>query len=194
MRFSLPYSRRRILAVRKTPCSRASLPRRTPTTPLESVSGPDGTSANARSAGKSSACRLEPQAAALVVIVGPPAPAGRKTDVTNYGWAASCRLAESSHPFTGREVSCSNVAAAHCRYVQRGCCLRCGRELNVQGSRVLSERPGGARRMMRSSPPTSAVIETDLGALKVASQPARWAAASSLPNRCRTSCSPVLGS
>src|ERR1035437_7325609 len=38
------------------------LPRRTPTTPLESASGLGGNSASARSVGESSACRVEPQA------------------------------------------------------------------------------------------------------------------------------------
>jgi hypothetical protein len=31
---------------------------------------------------------------ALVVIVGPPRPAGHKTDVTNYDRAPSCRLTD----------------------------------------------------------------------------------------------------
>jgi superfamily I DNA/RNA helicase len=31
----------------------------------------------------------------LGVIVGPPSLAGIRTDLTNYGWAVSCRLAES---------------------------------------------------------------------------------------------------
>jgi hypothetical protein len=35
----------------------------------------------------------------LVVIVGPPSPAGTTTDVTNYGRTASCRLTESSRFF-----------------------------------------------------------------------------------------------
>src|ERR1035441_7541196 len=38
------------------------LPRRTPTTPLESASGLGGNSASARSIGESSACWVEPQA------------------------------------------------------------------------------------------------------------------------------------
>jgi hypothetical protein len=35
----------------------------------------------------------------LSVIIGPPSPAGIRTDLTTYGWALSCRLAESSPTF-----------------------------------------------------------------------------------------------
>jgi hypothetical protein len=61
MRFSLAYSKRKIVAVRKTPCSRAA-PAADPHMLSESANGLGANSANARSAGKFSACRLEHQA------------------------------------------------------------------------------------------------------------------------------------
>jgi antirestriction protein ArdC len=41
----------------------------------------------------------------LVVIVGPPSPAGTTTDVTNYGRAPSCRLAESTRENAAARIS-----------------------------------------------------------------------------------------
>src|ERR1039457_3878024 len=70
------------------------LPRRKPTIPLESASGPSVNSASARSAGKPSACRPEPRAASWWSSMVLPASAGHKTDVTNYGGAESCRLTD----------------------------------------------------------------------------------------------------
>lgn len=98
IRLSLPYSRRKTLAVRKTPCSRAACaaeahnpsgigkralcPFRHRSKRRQTLFMPAGTSLSLPSA--------------LVVNVSPPRPAGRKTDVTNYNRAPSCRLAESS--------------------------------------------------------------------------------------------------
>src|ERR1022692_43626 len=78
------------------------LPRRKPTIPLESASGPGVNSASARSAGKPSACRPEPRAASWWSSMVLPASAGHKTDVTNYGRAESCRLTENSRSSGGR--------------------------------------------------------------------------------------------
>src|ERR1019366_2091766 len=82
IRLSLPYSSRRALAVRNTPCSRA-VPQLPTTTPPGSASRP-------------CACRLESQTylwqSSPVLL----APAGHKTDLTSYRWPESCRLAGTS--------------------------------------------------------------------------------------------------
>src|ERR1019366_405897 len=69
-----------------------------PTTPLESAGAHGVNSASARSAGKSSPCQPEPQAAFWRSSSVLPSPAGTTTDATTYGRAPSCRLTERSRP------------------------------------------------------------------------------------------------
>src|SRR5438270_2208861 len=67
-----------------------------PTTPRGSASGLCALFASARNAGRPSACQRESQ-----TVLSRPWPVllaqqGVKTEVTNYGWAESCKLAGTS--------------------------------------------------------------------------------------------------
>src|ERR1035441_4912810 len=75
-------------------------PQLPPTMLRESASDRDVTSASARSVGRSSPCRPAPQAASWSSSSVLHPLQGGWIDVTNYGRAASCRLAERTRSFT----------------------------------------------------------------------------------------------